>query len=251
MRVLKQGQDLISQKQLHVLLREALVQKIASGEWRTGQLIPNEVDLAQTYQLSQGTVRKALEWMEQARLVIRKQGRGTFVLDRSGDDITERYVRVRTALGQVPKADIEVQHTAVGEATPEECGALELKPGSFVRRIARLYSIDSRPMAWGTASIPATWFNLTDAEVKSLVTLPKLAARCGVLLGEGEERLRQSPATAQVASALRCEAGALVFASEVLTRAVSGAPAEWRRSFRKLPEGYYYSVPIGVTAAYE
>lgn len=239
---------MISQKQLHVLLREALVQKIASGEWRAGQLIPNEVDLAETYQLSQGTVRRALEWMEQARLVIRKQGRGTFVLDRAGTDTTERYVRVRTALGEVPKADIDVQHTAVEEATLEECGALELKPGSFVRRITRLYSIDGNPFAWGTASMPATWFNLKDAEVEKLVTLPKLAARCGVLLGEGEERLRLSPASAQVASALRCETGALVLASEVLTLTVGGTPAEWRLSFKVLPDGYYYSVPIGVSS---
>ncbi len=239
---------MIKQKQLNVLLREALVQKIASGEWRTGQLIPNEVDLAQTYQLSQGTVRKALEWMEHAQLVIRKQGRGTFVLDRAGIDMTERYVRVRTAFGQVPKADIEVLHTAVAEATPDECSALGLKPGAFVRRITKVYSIEGAPFAWTTASLPVALFNLTDADVNSLVTLPKIASHCGVLLGEGEERLRQAAADAQVASALRCKAGTIVLAAEVLTLTVNGTPAEWRRSFRKLPDGYYYSVPIGVAA---
>lgn len=242
---------MISQKQLHVQLREALVQKIASGEWRPGQPIPNEIDLAHNYQISPGTVRKALDWMEQAKLVVRQQGRGTFVLDRAGTDATERYVRVRNSKGEVPKADIEVQDTSVEEGTSDELHALELKHGAFVRRISRIYSIEGLPFAWNHASMSAELFMLADEDVKKQVTLPRIASHCGVILGRGEERLRPMVADAQVASALRCPEGTLVLASETLTLTVCGVPAELRRSFRILPDGFYYSVPIGIAATVE
>lgn len=242
---------MIIQKQLHVQLREALVQKIASGEWRPGQPIPNEIDLAHNYQISPGTVRKALDWMEQAKLVVRQQGRGTFVLDRAGTDATERYVRVRNSKGEVPKADIEVQDTSVEEGTSDELYALGLKHGASVRRISRTYSIEGLPFAWNKASMSAELFTLEDADVKKHVTLPRIASHCGVILGGGEERLRPMAANAQVALALRCPEGTLVLASETLTLTVRGVPAEWRRSFRMLPDGFYYSVPIGIAAAAE
>lgn len=242
---------MIRHKQLHVQLREALVQRIASGEWGPGQLIPNEIDLAHNYKLSPGTVRKALDWMEQARLINRQQGRGTFVLDRADGGATERYVRVRNSKGELPQADIEVQHTSVEEARPEELHALRLKSGALVRRIVRTYSVEGAPFAWSEASMPVALFNLADAEAKKLLTLPRIASRCGVILGEGEERLRQVAADAHVASALRCPQGTVVLASDTLTLTVRRVPAEWRRCFRKLPDGYYYSVPIGVAATDE
>lgn len=248
---IQEGAALISQKQLHVQLREALLKKISSGEWRAGQLIPNELDLAHAYQISPGTVRKAMQWMEQARLVVRKQGRGTFVLDREGPDLTERYVRVRNSEGELPKADIVVQHTSVEQAAPEELHELELKSGAMVRRISRMYSIEGAPFAWSKASMSAALFNLADVDVKKLITLPRIASNCCVILGEGEERVRPVAADKAVASVLRCREGTFVLASETLILTYDGVPAEWRRSFRVLPDGFYYSVPIGVTASGE
>ena len=66
---------------LYVQLREALTRRIATGEWPPGEAIPNEIAIGREFGLSAGTVRKALDWMEQARLVSRQQGRGTFVID--------------------------------------------------------------------------------------------------------------------------------------------------------------------------
>ena len=84
---------------LHLQLRRALLRRIASGEWRHGDVIPNENQLAREFNLSAGTVRKALDWMEQARLVVRQQGRGTFITDPMSPELAGRFDTLHGADG--------------------------------------------------------------------------------------------------------------------------------------------------------
>lgn len=58
-----------------------LREHIRSGNYRVGQRLDNERRLASAYGISRGTVRQALKILEQERLIIRQQGRGTFVAD--------------------------------------------------------------------------------------------------------------------------------------------------------------------------
>ena len=62
---------------LYVQLRNVLARRIADGEWKVGEPIPNEIDLAREYGLSAGTVRRALDWMEEMRTPTRHALRRT------------------------------------------------------------------------------------------------------------------------------------------------------------------------------
>jgi DNA-binding GntR family transcriptional regulator len=64
---------------LYLQIRNHLIERIAAGEWKVGQPMPNEADLARSLGFSAGTIRKALDLMEQEQMVCRRQGRGTFV----------------------------------------------------------------------------------------------------------------------------------------------------------------------------
>jgi DNA-binding GntR family transcriptional regulator len=68
---------------LYVQVRDTLLQRIESGEWKPERAIPNEGDLAREYGISAGTMRKTLDLMESEGHLSRKQGRGTFVIDRT------------------------------------------------------------------------------------------------------------------------------------------------------------------------
>src|SRR3954449_5070932 len=70
---------IIGFRPLYRQVRDTLVRRIADGVWRPGQLLPSEPELAVDLGVSQGTVRKALDEMAAENLVIRRQGRGTFV----------------------------------------------------------------------------------------------------------------------------------------------------------------------------
>lgn len=64
---------------LYRQVKQILLQRIASGAWRPGDLVPAEPKLGQELGVSPGTVRKALDELASENLVVRQQGRGTFV----------------------------------------------------------------------------------------------------------------------------------------------------------------------------
>lgn len=68
-------------KPLYLQLAEQIAEKISAGEYAVGSQLPNEQSLAQQFGLSNGSVRKALDTLEGKGLLMRQQGRGTFVCD--------------------------------------------------------------------------------------------------------------------------------------------------------------------------
>ncbi|HTH39420.1 MAG TPA: GntR family transcriptional regulator, partial [Rhodocyclaceae bacterium] len=62
---------------LYRQIKSLIVQGLENGEWRPGEAIPSESDLAVRFNVSQGTVRKAIDEMAAENLVVRRQGKGT------------------------------------------------------------------------------------------------------------------------------------------------------------------------------
>jgi GntR family transcriptional regulator len=65
---------------LYHQLKEIFTDKIANGEWKPGETIPNELQLCEQYGISRGPVRQALDQLVREGLLSRKQGKGTVVL---------------------------------------------------------------------------------------------------------------------------------------------------------------------------
>ena len=61
--------------QIKILLTQSLI----AGEWKPGESIPSEMELAARYRVSQGTVRKAIDALATENILVRRQGKGTFV----------------------------------------------------------------------------------------------------------------------------------------------------------------------------
>ena len=81
---------------LYLQVRDMLVERIMSGQWKPGAAIANEVELSRELGVSVGTIRKALDVMEQERLITRRQGRGTYVNDHTSDTLATRFNRLRS-----------------------------------------------------------------------------------------------------------------------------------------------------------
>ena len=93
----------------YALLRDALVDAIASGDWKRGAQLPTEQELARETPFSLGTVQRALRGLVDDGIIIRRQGFGTFVADDvkplnkpwhmrfvspDGDEVVETYTYV-------------------------------------------------------------------------------------------------------------------------------------------------------------
>jgi GntR family transcriptional regulator len=84
---------------LYQQVRDALVARIAGGHWAPGERIPSEFALAEELKVSQGTVRKALNALSEEHIVIRRQGRGTFVPEQTAERTLSHFFHLRNPDG--------------------------------------------------------------------------------------------------------------------------------------------------------
>ena len=90
--------------QIKILITQSLI----AGEWGPGDAIPSEIDLATRFKVSQGTVRKAIDELAAENIVIRRQGKGTFVASHSGERSSTRFLRISRddGLAEYPQSDL-------------------------------------------------------------------------------------------------------------------------------------------------
>lgn len=211
------------------------MQRIASGEWSAGSALPNELDLSREYGLSSGTVRKALDWMENAGVILRQQGRGTFVRDQVSKG-QARYERLRMADGSIPEAATETVVVGLEDANPNEMARLRLGPGERVRRVERLRRFGEGQVQVEFSSMPHGLFPVMASEDMPLV---QLAQRSGVILGGGWERLSVQPPPTHILEKLGIGPEQSVMMLDRMIETIDGVPAEWRVSYCCIGSGYY------------
>ena len=86
---------------LYRQIKNLILQSLEGGEWRPGDVIPSETELALRYNVSQGTVRKAIDEMAADNLLVRRQGKGTFVASHSDPRAFFRFLRLAAINGDI------------------------------------------------------------------------------------------------------------------------------------------------------
>src|ERR1035441_1377675 len=85
---------------LYQQIKALITQSLQSGEWKPGELIPSEVELAARFKVSQGTVRKAIDELSAENLVVRRQGKGTFVATHHEERSRFRFLSLMPDVGE-------------------------------------------------------------------------------------------------------------------------------------------------------
>lgn len=224
-------------------LTQTLLSKIASGEWAPGSQVPPEGELSQEYNLSGGTVRKALDFLEDNKFILRQQGRGTFVLDPAGQEMMRRFERFRTEVGGTLRQTLQVLTYEEGAATELENEHLLLKNVDTVRRLTRLRRFRDRPFMYEEIAIPAELFPASKDVDNPELWISTTARNCGVLLGDAEEKINLAPCPAQAALLLDVQPGSTVMRIRGVMQTLWGQPARWRDAYCTTSD-IYYSVPL-------
>ncbi|GAB1583908.1 MULTISPECIES: GntR family transcriptional regulator [Phyllobacteriaceae] len=229
-----------SNRPLYLQVRDAIAQRIVSGEWQPRTAIPNETDLAREFGVSPGTMRKALDLAEAERLLTRRQGRGTFVNDQSSEEYAARYSNIRSRDGK--RMDGEVEVLSVYETTVSESEGmrLRLRARDRVHHIRRVWMENGRPYMLEDVVLSARLFPGIKTHAEASQRLAVLAQQFGVLLGRGDERITISNAEPDVASALHVASGTAVMRLDRVIYTLQGVPAEWRLAQCLTDEGRYY-----------
>ena len=227
-------------KALYLQVRDALVERVATGEWKPGFAVPNEGDLARDLGVSSGTVRKALELLEADKLVTRRQGRGTFVNDPASEEMACRFIRLRTVDGKSVSGEVTSQAISEGVANELECGRLRLRAGDGVYRIRRVRRHRGQNFLVADVTLPAALFPRLAGKGDIPSQVGALAPWNGMLLGGAEERVTISVPPEEVRDLLSVASGTPVLLLDcVLFLLGSHQPVAWRIGYVHLPDGYY------------
>jgi len=210
---------------------DILVRKIAESAWKPGEMIPSEQVLAREMGVSHGTVRKVLDALTAENLLLRRQGKGTFVAEHNQDRALFRFFHIARPGGErlVPEAAKVKIKSRPSRAM--ECERLELRNKDAVFEISRLRLIGGKPVIRETVILPQRLFPRLDRIGALPNTLYSLyQAQFGITVATAREELRAAAATREDQSSLGLKAGSPILVIGRVALSLTGQPVEWRES---------------------
>ena len=190
---------------LYRQIKDLLVQALDRGDWKPGEAIPSETELALRFQVSQGTVRKAVDELAAENLLIRRQGKGTFVSTHHEARVRFRFLRLAPNQGEVQPAESQVLDCRRVRASAEIARVLELKGGDPVVAIRRLLSFASVPTVVDDIYLPGALFKGLSAELLNGYRGPLYGffeTEFGISMVRAEEKVRAVSADAEISTLL-------------------------------------------------
>ena len=225
---------------LYAQVYAELVERIRSGEWKPGQVIPNEFEIAAEFQVSQGTARKAIGALAGANLVVRRQGRGTFVYEHTPDDIMFRYFNFFDDSGARIMPENRSFRRVLAKANQAERKALRLPPDSQVTRIDRIRTHNRKPFVTETVVLPETMFpGFAHLEHIPDTFYDIFQKSYGVLVTRTDEYLTAVVADAKAARDLDVKPNTPLLRVERVAFTLDDRPVEWRVSLCNLKRAHY------------
>ena len=222
---------------LYLQVCELLSRRIADGTWKPRSALPNEGDLARELGVSPGTVRKALDKMEADRLVVRRQGRGTFVVDQAS--IANRFDGLRQKGGGRMAWQPELLKLDLGASTALEQQRLDIGPKDSVLRVRRLWKREARPLMLEDARVAASRLPGFEIDGTEDCSISEMAQRHGVHLAQAVERVDLLKATPEAARALLVQPAAILMRLDRVISAAAGHPIEWRVALFHIQDEHY------------
>jgi len=235
---------------LYRQIKTLLTTSLQGGEWKPGEMIPSETELAARFRVSQGTVRKAIDELATDNLLVRRQGRGTFVATHSEERTQYRFLRLMPDDG--PRAGLQRRFLDCRRmrAPAEIARALELKGGETAVQVRRLL-LDAasapspeaaRAVVLDDIWLPTALFKGLSAERLSMYRGPMYAlfeAEFGVPMVRAEEKIRAVAAAAEEAQLLGLAPGAPLLEVDRLSFTYGDRPVEWRRGLYNTAAHHY------------
>ena len=216
-------------EQIKILITQGLV----AGEWRPGEVIPSELELAGRFKVSQGTVRKAIDDLAAENILVRRQGKGTFVATHTEEHAQYRFLRIVESSGKKEFPVGEVLHCERVKADSTAAERLGLKRGAPVLMVRRLLRLSGEPVILDDIYLSAILFKgLNDTLIDEFEgTLYSLyESRYSTRIIRAEERIRAVMAEETVAGLLGTTPNAPLLDVDRVAYTYGDQPVEWRVS---------------------
>jgi GntR family transcriptional regulator len=227
---------------LYRQIKDLLVKSLDQGEWKPGELIPSEVELANRFQVSQGTVRKAVDELAGENLLVRRQGKGTFVATHHEPRAQFRFLRVVPDVGESATPHSRFLECRRVRAPAEIARRLELRTGDAVVYLRRLLNFGDDPIVLEDIWLPGAQFKGLSAERLAEYNGPLYGlfeTEFGTRMIRAEEELRAVTAERLIAQLLGIAERSPLLQVERVSYSYGDRPVEVRRGLY-VTEHYHY-----------
>jgi len=227
---------------LYQQIKGLLTRSLGLGEWKAGEALPAEPELAQRFKVSQGTVRKALDALTAEGLLVRRQGKGTFVATHAEAQVQYRFLRLMPDSGPREAMQRRFLDFRRLRAPADIARALDLKAGDGVLQLRRLLLAGDAPVVLDDIWLNARLFKGLTAERLQAYRGPMYGlfeSEFGVQMIRAEEKIR-AVAAAEADAALLCVAPmAPLLLVERRSYTYADRPVELRRGLYRTEAHYY------------
>jgi GntR family transcriptional regulator len=227
---------------LYRQIKSLILRALEAGEWRPGQVIPSEQELAARFSVSQGTVRKAIDEMAADNILVRKQGKGTYVASHNDPRQMFRFLRLVPEDGPLTHPKSVPLDCWRAKAGPEAARVLAIEPGAPIIILRRVLRFEQKPIVADEIYLPEEIFKGLNQEMlqiwnSSLYSL--FETRFGLRMIRAQERIRAVAADRAAAELLQVDEGTPLLSVERVTYTYGDKPVEWRRGVYSTAEHYY------------
>jgi GntR family transcriptional regulator len=234
---------------LYQQIKGLILQSLEAGEWKPGESIPSEMDLAARYRVSQGTVRKAIDELAADNLLIRRQGKGTFVATHAEQHVRYRFLKLMPDQGSIDTEGPAQRHIIDCKrlrANADVARPLGLRTGDAVLQVRRVLSFAANgvfvPTILEDLWLPGVPFKGLTAERLADDRGPMYAmfeAEFGIRMVRAEEKIRAVMPDAEQAALLKLDAQTPLLSVERIAYTYNGVPMELRRGLYSTATHHY------------
>jgi len=225
-------------------VKRSLTESLQRGEWKPGDAIASERQLTERFGVSIGTLRKAVDEMVAEKLLIRHQGRGTFVASHQGERQFFYFFDIGSPEGEKQYPTVELLSFAKGRADATRAAQLGIATGGPVFRFTNLLSIDGTPTLIDEVEVAE--FRFPGLSRKALLARPHTVYHFyeeayGISVVRTEEKLSAVLANDEQATLLGLESGDPLLCVQRLAYSYRDQVVEARRTLVDTREHVYLS----------
>lgn len=230
---------------LYQQIKVLILQSLQAGEWKPSTAIPSEMELAARFKVSQGTVRKAIDELASENLLVRRQGKGTFVATHAERQVQYRFLKLIPDNGD-PSSEGPAQRQIIdckrSRASTEVARALAIRQGDAVLQVRRVLSFASTPTILEDLWLPAAPFKGLTAERLRDYDGPMYAlfeTEFDVRMVRAEEKIRAVLPDAEQCALLQISPQSPLLSVERTAYTYNDVPMEIRRGLYLTNKHYY------------
>jgi GntR family transcriptional regulator len=203
---------------------------VYNGNYRRGAQLPTETELCDTFGVSRITIRKAVDLLEEDKLISREQGRGTFVTGAGNaspppltGDMGQLLKRLDVMATKSELKDIKFETVTADEETRND---LALAAGATVLRISLVRILRGRLVGYSVCSIPTELHITIDKSELSRMSVFSILERKGISILSADQLIGASLADMHDATLLGCAVGTPLIRNRLVVFDAAHRPVE-------------------------